>query len=170
MYKHFNLKDIRDYSYDFNNFGCFRNKNEIGRCVFRFIWFWSTEPFGSPQWKCCLKSSWRWKIQNFNSYHIRDYSCDFNNLGCFRNRNEIGRYVFRLIRFWSTEPFGSPHSRWKSFIQFLDSLLHLVPRLVAAMHPEPIVRSIYRKATPTHFEHELELLERFQSLWERYNS
>ena len=53
------------------------------------------------------------RIENFK--HLGDYLVDSKKFWCFGNRNEFPRDVFRFIRFWSTEPFGSPHQSSEVF-------------------------------------------------------
>ena len=40
---------------------------------------------------------------------FRNHSYDLNNFWCFGKRNENARDVFRFVRFWWGDPFGSPH-------------------------------------------------------------
>ena len=54
-------------------------------------------------------------FQNLSFKFLGDYLVDSKNSWCFGNKNEIPRDVFRFVRFWSTEPFGSPHQSSEVF-------------------------------------------------------
>ena len=109
------FKDLRDYLVDSKKNWCFGNRNEFPRDVFRFIRFWSTEPFGSPHWRFCLKVHQHEKFRNLNFKYLGNYLVEWKDFWYVGSRNEIPRDVFRFIRFWSMKPFGSPHQSSEVF-------------------------------------------------------